>query len=754
MTMTRESTRRRGTRAALTLLAAMALPFGSEVAAQREAVEVAGGASEVTATGPWHALSVWRERLEAEPSFGAVVEAARAELALGRPDRALALLSEHPVPDTTGGGAAARVFAVALYQQGEYANAAALFSRLADYVTGRQRGVLLAQAGEAFDQAGRDAEAAEYYLRATGELPEIRGWLGLRRAGVVRDTGAAFRILRDVPSHGRHLADGVRADALLRVGDTARAVPWLARAGRVGEAARAAFQSGDRESARRYAYEALEVNDPDIATPAIALARDELPPSTLDEYNAFATALWRFEGAGQAAKLLTRAVAAYPSSAPLYVRLGRTTAQAGDRWAALRHYERSLELDPDADIAMLRARTLMGLNQGARARTALRQLVADFPGDEDAALALYLLADMEQDAGRIGAADSMYRIIADVWPDDSRASSARFRLANHALDRADTSAAIAHFREEGSRNGERSGAARFQAARLTRAMGDTEGALAQWAELARDDSLGYYGTIARQTAGLRAPVFAPAAAADPGARVDSAFEEFDLLTAIGFGAEADLALSRLVDEDLWTVDELLDIAEGLNARGHTIEGIRLGWRITRQTSLNHPRVVRIIFPYPNRDLVEREAEKFDLDPFLVAGLIRQESAFDQHATSRAGAKGLMQLMPSTARWLAGRLGIEWDNSLLGVADANLHVGMAHLSALLRQYKGDLIPSLAAYNAGGRPVARWLRFPEANDPFLFVERIPYVETRGYVRTLLRNRLLYAALYGAEEDSILP
>ena len=220
----------------------------------------------------------------------------------------------------------------------------------------------------------------------------------------------------------------------------------------------------------------------------------------------------------------------------------------------------------------------------------------------------------------------------------------------------------------------------------------------------------------------------------------------DLLNAIGLEPEIEELINYVLREEQWSVEQQLDIAEHLNARGHTIEGIRLGWRLTRELTLNHPRVVRIIFPWPRREMVEREAAKFGIDPFLVAGLIRQESAFDPHATSRAGAKGLMQLMPSTARGLARRLGIDWDNSLLTVADANLHVGTAHLAALLRQYEGSVIPSLAAYNAGGRPVARWLRYPEAKDPFLFVERIPYQETRGYVQTLLRNRVIYEALYG--------
>ncbi len=86
-----------------------------------------------------------------------------------------------------------------------------------------------------------------------------------------------------------------------------------------------------------------------------------------------------------------------------------------------------------------------------------------------------------------------------------------------------------------------------------------------------------------------------------------------------------------------------------------------------------------------------------------------------------------------------------------MADANVHLGTAHLNQLLRQYDSAIVPSLAAYNAGGRAVSRWLRYPEARDPFLFVERIPYRETRGYVKAVMRNRALYRALYG---DELIP
>ena len=65
--------------------------------------------------------------------------------------------------------------------------------------------------------------------------------------------------------------------------------------------------------------------------------------------------------------------------------------------------------------------------------------------------------------------------------------------------------------------------------------------------------------------------------------------------------------------------------------------------------------------------------------------------------------------------------------------------------LLRRYRGAVVPALAAYNAGGRPADRWARLPDARDPFWFVEGITYPETRGYVRSVVRNRAVYEALY---------
>jgi soluble lytic murein transglycosylase len=171
----------------------------------------------------------------------------------------------------------------------------------------------------------------------------------------------------------------------------------------------------------------------------------------------------------------------------------------------------------------------------------------------------------------------------------------------------------------------------------------------------------------------------------------------------------------------------------------------LGWRAARSLSLEDPRVLRVIFPWPWRELIEAEAREFGVDPYLLAAVIRQESGFRHAVTSRVGARGLMQLMPGTAAQTASRLGVPWRERLLITPDANLHVGTAHLAMLLRRYRGAVVTALAAYNAGGRPADRWARLPDARDPFWFVEGITYPETRGYVRSVVRNRALYEALY---------
>ena len=172
--------------------------------------------------------------------------------------------------------------------------------------------------------------------------------------------------------------------------------------------------------------------------------------------------------------------------------------------------------------------------------------------------------------------------------------------------------------------------------------------------------------------------------------------------------------------------------------------MRLGWAASPRAP-NDARVLRAIYPWPRRMALEAEAHEFGVDPLLFAAIVRQESTFDLEALSRAGARGLAQLMPGTAAQAARGLDVTLYPEWLTLPDLNLHLGASHLAALLRRFGGRVEVAVAAYNAGAAPVLRWLAKPGADDPDQFIEEIPFQETRGYVRAVLRNRDLYRALY---------
>src|SRR5690606_21978030 len=128
-----------------------------------------------------------------------------------------------------------------------------------------------------------------------------------------------------------------------------------------------------------------------------------------------------------------------------------------------------------------------------------------------------------------------------------------------------------------------------------------------------------------------------------------------------------------------------------------------------------------------------EAAERGVDPFLAAGLIRQESMFNPRARSGAGALGLMQVMPKTGATLARALGVRnFKPEMLRQPDVNVHLGMRYLADQLKTWNGRIVPVLAAYNAGPTRVQRWRNFPEWGRDELFAERIPYDETRDYVK----------------------
>ncbi|MEJ7813232.1 MAG: lytic transglycosylase domain-containing protein, partial [Gemmatimonadaceae bacterium] len=186
--------------------------------------------------------------------------------------------------------------------------------------------------------------------------------------------------------------------------------------------------------------------------------------------------------------------------------------------------------------------------------------------------------------------------------------------------------------------------------------------------------------------------------------------------------------------------------EGTRPEGTRPEGTRPEGTRARATGVaRDARLYRFVYPVTHRDVLVAEAARGGLDPALVAAVIRQESAWNPRATSPVGARGLMQVMPSVGATVARSLGLRsWDPVLLYEPEVSVALGVRHLSAFVRQ-NSTPERALAAYNAGQSRVARWARKRGADDPEVFVERIPFAETRDYVRIVLRNAELYRALY---------
>jgi soluble lytic murein transglycosylase len=203
-------------------------------------------------------------------------------------------------------------------------------------------------------------------------------------------------------------------------------------------------------------------------------------------------------------------------------------------------------------------------------------------------------------------------------------------------------------------------------------------------------------------------------------------------------------------------DERAGLAEACGAfldLGRFDKALWVGSRVLRPLFVQEggqapiPGFWQCMYPLGHIEAVRRYAGERSLDPHLVLALIREESAFAPQALSRAGARGLMQLMPHTADLTAREHRLPpVAPSDLETPDVNIRIGAHHLADLLREFGGNLILTLASYNAGRQPVQRWLQRYGFADEIEFVEDIPFTETRNYVKRVLGSYERYASLYG--------
>ena len=159
---------------------------------------------------------------------------------------------------------------------------------------------------------------------------------------------------------------------------------------------------------------------------------------------------------------------------------------------------------------------------------------------------------------------------------------------------------------------------------------------------------------------------------------------------------------------------------------------------------------RLAYPLGYWGFIVKYADRYKIDPFLLMAIVREESSFDPRALSRSGARGLMQLMPYTAEWISKKIGSNSpsDEDLFAY-ELNISFGSYYLAYLLERFQWNITLAIAGYNAGPTAVEQWYKEWGNLSVEEFIDSIPYPETRGYVKRVLRSYIEYLRIYNGSE-----
>ena len=605
--------------------------------------------------------------------------------------------------------------------------------------------VLTAQVRE---REGDSAGARTAYLDAVPLLPAIGDYLRLRAAQLMPDSNGRELLYRSVSSSpSREQVRLIEARVLERQGDFDGAARVRRELGQAAEVFRLRLAGAGEANARQKILKDLVAWIVDsAASPARSAVAQAALPFVKELRGAELLALGRasaapagfFERASAAGARLTTAD---------YAAWGEALFVRGNYREAVSRLRRVSSGPEVPRSLLLRGRAMLRAGQSG-GRAVLEELVRRFPADTlSTPTALFLLGDLARDASDFAAAGRRYNQVALRFPSSAEAPRARFLagLIHYSLGR---KVEAAHawdslFLESVGR--EESLAGGYWAGRAWFEMGDTVTARARWRQVISRSRLSYYSRLSYRRLGLAdSTISSGPDRFDRSSTVDQGRVRLDLLSATGLKPELALEVSWLVSQAGTEVDQVVGTAALLRDHYRATYSAQLGWRALEAGAADS-RTYRLIFPLLYEAPLVASSLEERVDPALTAALIRQESLFDSMATSRAGARGLMQIMPAVGREMArARRRTGWHADSLYQPRFNLEFGTSHLAWALQRY-GGLERTLSAYNAGGSRVTRWARFPGSQDAEVFVEWIPFPETRTYVRTVLRNFEFYRGLY---------
>ena len=367
--------------------------------------------------------------------------------------------------------------------------------------------------------------------------------------------------------------------------------------------------------------------------------------------------------------------------------------------------------------------------------------------------------------------------MADRFSNGARVTRAHWRVAWYHYRQRDSRRALALFTEHLQRfpRSPHRPAALYWTARIREDSGDSAQARPIYQAITELFSNHYYAHRSRERLAGNRPIKADRAALDP--TLSAILARFKHRTTTRFASDAaqvpDLPARLSARVRTLGLIRMFEAAAGEflrtspNTRGTRLQAAKLLHRgghhrastshlqqlfpgfVYRPFATLPGEIWRMLLPIQYAPLFAREARRHGLDPYLLVALVRQESAFDPRAVSAAQARGLMQLIPPTARRVARQLQLDrFSIDQLFLPRLNIRLGSHYLADRLAQFEGDVDRAVASYNAGPDPVRLWLSEGDYREAAEFVENIPFTETRNYVKILHRNYHLYKRLYGEE------
>ena len=566
---------------------------------------------------------------------------------------------------------------------------------------------------------------------------------------------------------------------------------------------RAYADAGDLPASVR-AYLDVRVGDPgngndaavEKALAVLALRGAMIPKLTADEQYERGRNLFRamqYDKAVESFRASLEADPSHPQRADILLRSGIALYNLGKRPEAASTLERLLKAKlPDCRCAealnwLGKSYSRLGLRNEA-VETYLK-LVRMYPESEWSDDALYLTGNVYREANDMKKALKYYRQLVAEYPESSLADSAIWWQGWAYYSAGDYRKAVQVFQELVSRypTSFLVNQTLYWQGRGAEKAGDRDKAQRYFRRAVNRGPYTYYGYLAAEKlAGNEQPAIT---VADEPIISDPAPEDSDLPFERGqdlsdldgppvWTQEAIVALStypayrktlelmylgmkKEAAAELWSLQELLPGRHGAliglskaffelgDYYSSLIIVLRSFDRQLERPSARMPEDLWLLaYPQGYWQSIVSSARRNGLDPYFVAAIIREESQFRAEALSPAGARGVMQVMPTTGEWIAKMTGIrDFDRGKLYDADMNITIGTWYLSYLMKRFKNDPYLVSAAYNAGPEVVATWAGINGATaDPVLFVETIPYRETRGYVKKVLRNYAEYKRIYG--------